>query len=732
MWKQICLLLTWLLVGVDCARTSRPVAMIPEVGNSGPASFDPLAPDDRARGDVSEKQGPRIIVVSATLGENCGLPTGNETANLAKLCDGRRRCDQTVKDAVIPTQWKGNSGLPCRPEYWIEWTCGEGTALHDLKSVRSEQLVSRLRLGCGPVATSLPKVAPSVPKSTAKIEGDRDTVRGHVVTRSGLGLARRKVSLGEQVAISGGDGSFIFQHAPQIYDIKITDRRGWKATAYLGLTRRDPVLVHTAGESELFEGRYHASIAGVLSADLPLPNSHQTPDVVRFLSPSGLSNATERPKVTVEGSRYDALKVRWRGDAVLNGLLVALVGGGTREQPWTSAYLGTTPLSLNDGDAVGVDLNVAPIATGRIAGKVQLLGTGTSGKVEKLTFSYVIPGMVDELDLGKCLTKGDFDCVLPDLTALGGEYCMSIGESRWKVRATQCGGKIGMRDFSVSEQEAVPVPKLGSADAKDQMITWTGEGRVYELNVGYSFAANAHVYTSKTSFSLRDLVKLGLDFARNDIRRVEQRQEGAGSSSEISTISALHPYASVDDLASGRGPMVIGTSWRKATSVTNDVILPASIKVEPSAPPRFEPMNPNDLPTCASPGHAKPVGEICPEMVDTRVALRGILTWDTNWMCTLKGCDCCNTCHTHWIVVDPEGASVGLALQRAEDGSPLSFGALQCHLPQAPRIEVVATGKLFPFEDSMLQRSRHFYLLDEASLCAVRPPPSTLQRRATP
>ena len=711
-------LLSICLVGISCARTSRPAVVVPAVANAEPAFADPLGPDERGQGEGGEGQGPRITVLSATLGANCGVPEGNETANLAKLCDGRRRCEHMVRDSVSSSQWKGNAGVPCRPDYTVEWTCADGGTNHQLKSVRAEQTVSRLRLGCGPVSVPLPKVAPRprAAKATTTTGDAPDTVRGRVIGRSGLGLPRRKVSLGTQVVITSGDGSFLFQHAPKAYDIRIAERDGLNVTAYLGLGTRQPVLVHTAEDSTLIDGRYQASIAGSLSADMPVLNSTER-STIRFLSPWVQPNRQGVGKVTVAGSGYGALDIFWQSEAAARSLLVALVSGGTYNQPWTSAYLATAPLSLADGDAVSVDLNLAPAASGRIAGKVQFWGTTSPiQEPETLRFSYVLPGW-GELDLGECATKGNFDCVLPDLTALGGDYCMSIGGAGWGVRAVQCGGKIGMRDFEISAQPARPTLTLGSAD--DKLIAWTGQGGVYELNVGYSFGVSAYVYTDKTSFSSRDLTDLGIDFRRNDSRRIDEPRPGIHVGNV--SIASLYPYASIDDLASGRGAMMMGTSWGKAISMVSDAILPESIKMEPSPEvPRFAPTHSGDLPPCASPGQAKPVGAIRTDMVDTQVALRGILTWDENWMCTLKGCDCCNMCGTHWVVLDPGGAGSGLVLQRAGDRSQLTFGALQCERPLAPRIEVVATGKLFPYGDPVSNRPQHLYLLDEASLCAVR------------
>jgi len=61
---------------------------------------------------------PRIKVVSATYGLNCGAPQGNQTANLAGACDGRFTCDYTVDYTVI-----GDPAPGCAKDYTVQNQC---------------------------------------------------------------------------------------------------------------------------------------------------------------------------------------------------------------------------------------------------------------------------------------------------------------------------------------------------------------------------------------------------------------------------------------------------------------------------------------------------------------------------------------------------------------------------------------------------------------------------------
>jgi hypothetical protein len=103
--------LPWLLVGAACVRGSRLDCLDRQLDREA-AWGGPLAPGEESKVEAA----PRITVVSATRGGNCGLREGNETETLAKRCDGRRRCDYMFEDTVIPTEWKGTSGRPCRPQ----------------------------------------------------------------------------------------------------------------------------------------------------------------------------------------------------------------------------------------------------------------------------------------------------------------------------------------------------------------------------------------------------------------------------------------------------------------------------------------------------------------------------------------------------------------------------------------------------------------------------------------
>jgi hypothetical protein len=286
-----------------------------------------------------------------------------------------------------------------------------------------------------------------------------------------------------------------------------------------------------------------------------------------------------------------------------------------------------------------------------------------------------------------------------------------------------------MEDFSVTPASPAPVLRHGAEVDEDTMVAWTGEGRVFELRLGPSHSANIRVYTAKQSFSWSDFVALGLDWS--EFLRVGF---GFGKSHEtepvieVFTVSALYPYESMDVLASGRGVMATGTSWRKVPSARDNfpstkghVAVPESVvsRLRAVKAPPSEPLDLFHLPACTSTAGTMAIGAIRPAMVETRVSLRATLTWEDGWGCTLMGCQCCNSCSTEWIITDPKVKGSGMLIQR--NGGPLSIGANECKIPTPPHIEVIATGRLIRSLGESGPAQSHPFFLDEFSLCAVKP-----------
>jgi hypothetical protein len=448
------------------------------------------------------------------------------------------------------------------------------------------------------------------------------SVHGRVLTRWGEAISHVTLRVGDEETYSDRAGYFTFEYAPAIYDVTIFERSGRRATAYHGLTRRDPALTHELSTRDL----------------------------------------------TLDFRTEDSL------------------------------------------------ITLAP-ETGRIAGTVGLK------PAETLTFSYFAPGFYPPprppgaIYLGSCTTDRSYDCELPDLTSLRGEYCIAVGGSLSNLRAMRCGGKIGMKDFSIPPQP--PVPQITTAEkGGGTMMRWDAgdiSSRVFELSFGNELKGpDARVYTSEQSFTWSQLEALGIDFRRDGalLRNVR--------------VTALLPYVSMDDLVSKRGPLAMGTTWQRAESNERSLALPADFKAAaaPRSPTEFAPEDRRVVPACSArdKAHSVPIAKLSPPMANAHVAVRAHLDLDSE-ICHMKLSSAgYSSCSSPWRLVAAKDSSDSVRIQRAEDAWPLAINGDSRPMRRLLPIEVVATGVLVVEPDFMCKAHRRCYVLDQVKLCAVEPP----------
>jgi hypothetical protein len=182
--------------------------------------------------------------------------------------------------------------------------------------------------------------------------------------------------------------------------------------------------------------------------------------------------------------------------------------------------------------------------------------------------------------------------------------------------------------------------------------------------------------------------------------------------------SALYPYTTTDELAAGGELFGQRATWQRVASAPIYVSMPGS-----TGPVALEDrVDAGKLPTCLSTSGAMPVSAIRSTMVETRIAVRGILTLGA-WGCTQMGCEgggrcCVNSCRATWVVENPTAKT--RIVELLQDLEPLGGEcANECDLPKALRIEVIASGVLL--QEESYPPFRAPYSLDVTSLCAVRP-----------
>jgi hypothetical protein len=107
--------------------------------NGGPTNFTNGMP-----GQVAA-QAPgvtaNISVTSASYGQSCKAPKGNETQPLQAACNGKTSCQYTVDYKVI-----GDPAPGCGKDFAVQWTCGTGPG--GSASLPAEATGGKLNLSC--------------------------------------------------------------------------------------------------------------------------------------------------------------------------------------------------------------------------------------------------------------------------------------------------------------------------------------------------------------------------------------------------------------------------------------------------------------------------------------------------------------------------------------------------------------------------------------------------------
>ena len=167
----------------------------------------------------------------------------------------------------------------------------------------------------------------------------------------------------ERPRTAGPDGAFTVQGVEPPYDVAAVAPGAAEVTVYLGVSRADP----TVALAELGGPLYSARVAGLVSGGSPLPPSGRIRTRVAFGSRAGVASAD----AGIGTADYE-LTVGWNGGATTSGELRAL--------RWEYdpaglpiAYLGLAPggpLSLGAGDDPRRDLELQPVETRSISGRV--------------------------------------------------------------------------------------------------------------------------------------------------------------------------------------------------------------------------------------------------------------------------------------------------------------------------------------------------------------------------
>ena len=106
---------------------------------------EPPVPSDRKVAAIPPPAGVpgKIVVTSATLGANCGVPRGNVTAKVAELCDGRTACALPGSKVNNPDPAYG-----CAKMFAAEWRCSGKSGTNTNSVPASAMEMNVLTLSC--------------------------------------------------------------------------------------------------------------------------------------------------------------------------------------------------------------------------------------------------------------------------------------------------------------------------------------------------------------------------------------------------------------------------------------------------------------------------------------------------------------------------------------------------------------------------------------------------------
>jgi hypothetical protein len=418
--------------------------------------------------------------------------------------------------------------------------------------------------GCGIAAVVCMALA-AEPNGVAGDGGGR--VSGRVMKSQRSLCNGRSVHLKGHDPVTVKDGRFTLDRVPATYDLWVGLEGEAPVTAYRGLTRRNPVLEHGPSfVTSLDEPSRKATISGILRGDFPFPIEKGYLLNFSFLSTKTTSHWQMWDGTEVMGPRFGHARASWNGAPKLSGLLVVLGYHTDKEKKTEETFLASAPIELTDKADTAAELTLARISRGHIAGEIKVPYIQSWNGM----LSFQLSGGRGEIGIPCSLKVGHYDCEVPDLTALGGEYCIHfIDGTSHGAEVQRCGGRIGMIDFSLTVQ-APPKLRLLDEHAKSNAtmaLTWSGDERaVYSVDIRPDIGAGIkwfefRLYTSGTRLAWKELKAYGIETPAGSKRKYEV------------SVSRMYPYRTVDELASEAGPFSRTVEYQRVTSNSLEIEL---------------------------------------------------------------------------------------------------------------------------------------------------------------
>jgi hypothetical protein len=404
--------------------------------------------------------------------------------------------------------------------------------------------------------------------------GSTGRITGRVLRTWGSPMEARAIHVNGHRATTRKDGAFDMGGVPGKYDLWIEHARDERVTVYRGLTHRNLLLQHE-GSFNIPPDRHRnqAIISGIVRGDFPFPMEKDHWMTVLFLSQaervSWAMGGSRGQSGGSLGPRFGRMKVDWAGKPTLAGTLVVTGGAIEKSNRWIDPVFAMQPIVLNDKAETTAEVTLTHLSTGRIAGAVKQPGEYHYWQGH---LGFQLAGLRDDIYLSCSFDVRPFDCPVPDLSALDGQYCMRLFDGTAHGGELQhCGGKLGMNDFSPTIEGPPKLQRLdkpGTVSTKT-VLAWSGDEKaVYAVDVHWSYDGESSANTDGRGVDLR-LYTTGTRLAWKDLGRYGIKTPPRTKYSV--SVSRLIPYHTVDEVASASGPLSRTAEYQRAMSTPSEV-----------------------------------------------------------------------------------------------------------------------------------------------------------------
>jgi hypothetical protein len=351
-------------------------------------------------------------------------------------------------------------------------------------------------------------------------------------------LPGRTVSVGSQSTTTDADGGFSFASVGSVYDVTVIDPDRSVISIYRALSRRDPMLPH---KTPPIPTSHSVTLSGDISGGANYPLSSSDSVDVYFFSPEADNESSIGGGLpaSMDGPGYGPMYLDWDGVDSISGQLIALGTFGSVGDAGPDFWVAATPVTVGSGPTAYMNLALGPVLqTGHISGVIDV---PPNGQLEADEAFYRLPIVHATIGLGVTQYGTEsFDHIVPDLSNMGGQFCVGALAAPGFALTQRCGLTLGQTDVEVAIQLAPSFlsPATWMGITASTPLSWSEyDNGVYLLELESAVPSGTvpslYVFTSATSQTWPDLSSVGISFP-------------SPASFNI-TLAGLGPYATIDD-----------------------------------------------------------------------------------------------------------------------------------------------------------------------------------------